>query len=568
MRLHEIARGSTPAVPANHRSRRTRILGLMAAAGAALAASLAVGADPPAHVRVGAAAPVGPHADAHHECVPPAVAALARQQADLNRGLLGLLPVPCVQCPAEGGVAGGSSPAYAFFPLAGVIGSDIMNGQFVDLDATSPGFHDFDCRLWTYDGHRGTDGGLRSFGEQFVGMPVFAARDGVVVFAQDGYPDTNLNGGFMGNVIFIDHGDGYESQYWHLKNGSVLVSVGQAVKAGQEIGRAASSGNSFGPHLHFETVVNGPGGWEVYEPFAGPCRPGDSGWVDQAPLDTEAPFFVDFGITRTFLDGLQPPWWEPWPLPTDGQLGVADPYVVFWWQGYNFPVDALVRVKFTRPDGSVADDAQWNWGNTEIYRYFKNWFAWEIPWLQPQVGTWRLQFWLDGIQMVDAHFEMVTTPDPGFNRPPAAVGAVLVPGTPEAGAPLACRVVGTPLQEDPDWDLVQYHWVWRINGGVVRDVTTAAWSDMIPSNLVVPGAAIQCTVTPSDGLLQAAPAVASATVPGGVPGDLNGDGHVNGADLGLMLATWGPCSGCPGDITGDGFINGADLGILLAAWTG
>ena len=55
-------------------------------------------------------------------------------------------------------------------------------------------------------------------------------------------------------------------------------------------------------------------------------------------------------------------------------------------------------------------------------------------------------------------------------------------------------------------------------------------------------------------------------------GDLNGDGLVNGADLGLLLGVWGTCApleiGCFGDLNFDGLINGADLGVLLANWTG
>ena len=50
----------------------------------------------------------------------------------------------------------------------------------------------------------------------------------------------------------------------------------------------------------------------------------------------------------------------------------------------------------------------------------------------------------------------------------------------------------------------------------------------------------------------------------GNPADLNGDGQVNGADLGLMLAAWGTSG--PGDLNNDGVVNGADLGLLLAAW--
>ena len=51
------------------------------------------------------------------------------------------------------------------------------------------------------------------------------------------------------------------------------------------------------------------------------------------------------------------------------------------------------------------------------------------------------------------------------------------------------------------------------------------------------------------------------------PGDINGDGVVDGADLAMLLGSWGPCAGCPADINGDGIVNGADLGILLGNWT-
>jgi hypothetical protein len=52
-----------------------------------------------------------------------------------------------------------------------------------------------------------------------------------------------------------------------------------------------------------------------------------------------------------------------------------------------------------------------------------------------------------------------------------------------------------------------------------------------------------------------------------VPGDLNGDGIVNGADMGLLLVSWGPCSGCAADFNGDGIVDGADMGLLLTYWT-
>ena len=50
------------------------------------------------------------------------------------------------------------------------------------------------------------------------------------------------------------------------------------------------------------------------------------------------------------------------------------------------------------------------------------------------------------------------------------------------------------------------------------------------------------------------------------PGDFNGDGVVNGADFGSLLAAWGPCKRCEPDLNGDGVVNGADVGLLLAVW--
>ncbi len=58
----------------------------------------------------------------------------------------------------------------------------------------------------------------------------------------------------------------------------------------------------------------------------------------------------------------------------------------------------------------------------------------------------------------------------------------------------------------------------------------------------------------------------SVTITPGRIGDLNGDGVVDGADLGVLLATWGPAPGSPADLNNDGVVDGADLGILLANW--
>jgi hypothetical protein len=60
-----------------------------------------------------------------------------------------------------------------------------------------------------------------------------------------------------------------------------------------------------------------------------------------------------------------------------------------------------------------------------------------------------------------------------------------------------------------------------------------------------------------------------AILPDACVGDLNGDGAVNGADLGVLLGVWGTCPAlgtCAADFNGDGHITGADLGVMLGAW--
>lgn len=80
------------------------------------------------------------------------------------------------------------------------------------------------------------------------GEPISASDTGVIVFA--GW----ASGGY-GNAVAIDHGNGYQTLYAHLS--SVNVTCGQSVVQGQTIGYGGSTGNSSGPHLHFEIRYQG-----------------------------------------------------------------------------------------------------------------------------------------------------------------------------------------------------------------------------------------------------------------------------------------------------------------------
>jgi len=80
-----------------------------------------------------------------------------------------------------------------------------------------------------------------------TGAAIVAARSGTVAFA-------GAQGGY-GNLVLIDHGDGIVTAYAHQSR--ILVSAGQSVGAGGQIGAVGSTGNSTGPHLHFEVRVGG-----------------------------------------------------------------------------------------------------------------------------------------------------------------------------------------------------------------------------------------------------------------------------------------------------------------------
>lgn len=93
-----------------------------------------------------------------------------------------------------------------------------------------------------WNGHRGLDIGA------WTGAPIYAADSGYVVAAQ--WDDRGY-----GRMVIVDHGNGFKSLYAHLS--VIYVSVGEEVAQGQQIGEMGSTGNSTGPHLHFELILNG-----------------------------------------------------------------------------------------------------------------------------------------------------------------------------------------------------------------------------------------------------------------------------------------------------------------------
>ena len=94
--------------------------------------------------------------------------------------------------------------------------------------------------------HRGVD----IAGPGASGKPIVASAPGVVEKV------TQSNTGY-GYSVLINHGNGIKTRYAHCQAGSICVKVGQSVVQGQMIAKIGNTGNSTGPHLHFEIIYNG-----------------------------------------------------------------------------------------------------------------------------------------------------------------------------------------------------------------------------------------------------------------------------------------------------------------------
>ena len=129
----------------------------------------------------------------------------------------------------------GSPSNYGYiFPVAGCSLSNISNKNYP-----------------SYRGHTGVDVNIGVSGRSVV-----AVKSGTVVIST---ALRNSSGGYRsyGEYVVINHHDGTMTLYAHMSAGSRTESVGQEVAQGQVIGTVGSTGNSTGPHLHFEVRVNG-----------------------------------------------------------------------------------------------------------------------------------------------------------------------------------------------------------------------------------------------------------------------------------------------------------------------
>lgn len=426
---------------------------------------------------------------------------------------------------------------YGFYPMGGTVWRDLFINNFNDLDP-GPGVLDFGCSNWTYNGHDASDVDLRGFGEQAIGVPVFSAMDGVVIDSHDGEFDMNTAAqGQPANFCVIDHGGGRIALYFHFKKNSVLVQPGDHVVAGQQLGLTGSSGNSTWPHLHFATYDGG----ERYEPYAGECRPGDSGWFDQIPIRRE--FYVrDFGFSRTNIgDGPFP----PFALPRTGHFDVRDKVRQLWFLvGGIMPESAILDIRLFRPNGSLVTQSRLSLNNPS---HRGGWYWANIPFsseLNRLTGTWRLEMDLQEEEVLAVPFEVLAEEDQNFNRAPEPISISFDPPDPKSDQVIFCRVGTSLTMDDLDYDIVRYEYVWMVDGVEVRRIVSAGHADAIPRTYAQPGAAVECIVTPMDEV-SSGPSASAAVVVDAATFDCNANFVVDADDILLSMSADANSNGVP-----------------------
>ncbi len=249
-----------------------------------------------------------------------------------------------------------AQPPTLALPIDCTLGQTCYIEDYVDL-APGPDQHDFMCGLKTRDDHRGTDIHLMSFDAMQAGVAVLAAAPGRVAALRDGMQDTpvtadtraDIEGRECGNAVRIDHGEGWQTLYCHMKQGSITVTEGQEVETGTPLGQVGLSGLTNAPHVHLSVLRDGA----VVDPFLPGADPGTCGTATGTGLwDTALPYDRAGLFTAGFSTGV-----PDFDAVKSGAARVTDtapdaPLVIYGHVFYAQPGDTL-RLTAAGPEGEI-----------------------------------------------------------------------------------------------------------------------------------------------------------------------------------------------------------------------
>ncbi|WP_425043391.1 M23 family metallopeptidase [Primorskyibacter sp. S87] len=258
-------------------------------------------------------------------------------------------------------------------PIDCTLGETCHIQNYVDRDPGS-GYRDHTCGPLSYDGHKGTDISLLSLRDMKAGVNVLASADGVVRGVRDEMPDqyftrataASVEGKECGNGVVIAHDGGWETQYCHMKLGSIQVEQGQTVTRGTVLGEVGLSGRTQFPHIHLSVRYEG----QVVDPFATgdvtQCgEGGDILW--QEPIDYVPGSLISAGFAPRVPEFAEVQAGETSyaSLPSDSPGLVLFGYVFGGRKG------DILRIEINGPEGNFAEhDAVLEKDQARLFRAF------------------------------------------------------------------------------------------------------------------------------------------------------------------------------------------------------
>jgi len=241
-------------------------------------------------------------------------------------------------------------------PLVCEVGTTCAVQNYVDH-----GGKDYRCGSLTYGDHKGTDIRILDLDAFQSGVPVLAAARGRVRAIRDSMQDISIRapgapsvaGREAGNSVVVEHGDGWETQYAHMRLGSIKVRAGDYVEPGDLLGLVGLSGQTEFPHLHFEVRRFG----QTVDPFIGteggePCNAGSAPlWTARTARALE---YRTSGVLDAGISGSE-------PVLANGELDRASlkplakssGAAIFWAQLYGLRQGDVQELRFIGPNGKV-----------------------------------------------------------------------------------------------------------------------------------------------------------------------------------------------------------------------
>lgn len=222
------------------------------------------------------------------------------------------------------------------------------------------------CGGATYNNHKGVDIRLLSLKDIKRNVPVIAAADGIVKAFRDGEPDQlvrtpdqrkRVKNKECGNGVVLTHGARLETQYCHIKQGSISLKRGQVVKKGEVIGFVGNSGFAAFPHVHFGIRMDG----QWLDPVLGK-RPSDNCSVassQSSMLDKLSFSYFSENTSQLLTSGITGNVFKHSSLVKSGApkaLVQGDKAIIGWAWFINLRKGDQIRFTLEGPEGIISQN--------------------------------------------------------------------------------------------------------------------------------------------------------------------------------------------------------------------